>query len=113
MVNNIKMSSTSSTGRKKPETVPIELPTNDNDGDSMDTESVVENDEDVLTSLLEVAVILWEGLKMKLKGENGSKTKQKLMSEVENLLPHLVEHFKVIYKCVYVIKCFFLDNLYL
>ena len=110
MVNNIKISSTSSTGRKKSVTVPIELPTSDNDDDSMDSESVIENDDDVLTSLLEVAVILWEGLKMKLKGKSGSKTKQKLVSEVENLLPHLAEHFKV---CLYVFKCFFLDNLYL
>ena len=103
MVKNIKISSTSSTGRKKSVTAPTELPTSDNDDDSMDRESVMENDEDVLTSLLEVAVILWEGLKMKLKEKSGSKTKQKLVSEIENLLPHLVEHFKV-HMCVF--KCF-------
>lgn len=68
---------------------------NSDDGDRCDDgegEDGISCDKEVFICLLEVVVILWEGLQWKGK-DNGKHVK--LVSEVKKVFPKLVEYFKV------------------
>lgn len=63
--------------------------------DEMETDLVVETVEEMLTAMLEITAILWEGLKYKEKSEHGLSLSSKLMSEVKGMFPSFINYFQV------------------